>query len=62
MNGRESEIFRDCYNLLKENDISNFVENSKRITSKYTDIDDKMLCTELLSVVGRHMSNTRIGQ
>ena len=58
--GREREIFRDCFNLLEENDLDNFVGNSKRIVDKYTELDDKMFCTEMLGVIGEHMQNIRM--
>ncbi len=58
--GREREIFRDCFNLLEENDLDNFVENSKKIVCKYTNLDDKMFCTAILGVIRGHMQNIRI--
>lgn len=58
--GREKEIFRDCFNLLEENDLDNFVDNSKKIVAKYTNLDDKMFCTEILCVIRGHMQNIRM--
>lgn len=60
MIGREREIFRDCYNLLEGNDLDNFSHKAKAIISKYSDIDDKMLCCELLGVVGNHLHRIRV--
>lgn len=60
MKGREKEIFRDCFNLLEENDLDNFIENSKRIVNKYPELDDKMFCTEILGVIREHMQNIRM--
>ena len=58
--GREREIFRDVFNLLEKNDLNTFTEEAKAITDKYTNLDDKMFCTELLGVVRNHMNNTRL--
>lgn len=58
--GREKEIFRDCFNILEENDLSNFVEDSKNIVAKYTNLDDKMFCTALLGTIREHMQNIRM--
>lgn len=58
--GREKEIFRDCFNLLEENDLSNFIEDSKKIVAKYTELDDKMFCTGILGVIREHMQNIRM--
>lgn len=60
MVGREREIFRDVYNLLEKNSIETFVDDARLITSKYDGIDDKILCTEMLGVVRKHMNNIRI--
>ena len=61
MKGREREIFRDCYNLLESNTLNNFADKAKVIASKYNDLDDKMLCCELLEVIGSHLNRIRIG-
>lgn len=58
--GREREIFRDCYDLLEANNLVNFVEDSKKIVAKYTDLDDKMFCTALLGAIREHMQNIRM--
>ena len=58
--GREKEIFRDCFNLLEQNDLDNFVEDSKKIAAKYSNLDDKMFCTTLLGAIREHMQNIRI--
>lgn len=58
--GREREIFRDCFNLLEENNLDNFVDNSKKIVAKYANLDDKMFCTEILRVIRSHMQNIRM--
>ena len=60
LTSKEREIFRDCYNILEKNDLGNFVNDAKAITSKYDNLDDKMLCTEMLGVVKKHMDNIRI--
>ena len=56
MNGREREIFRDCYNILEsECGIEEFKKQSKDIATKYEDVKDKMLCIELLGVIAAHI-------
>lgn len=60
MKGKEREIFRDCYNLLESNNLNNFRDKAKVIVSKYSDIDDKMLCCELLGVVGNHLHRIKV--
>lgn len=69
MPGKEREIFRDCYNILKDklskenmdkNDWEDVKLQATYLTQeKYEDFADKMLCVELMSVVADHLMRKR---
>ncbi len=56
----EQKIFRDVFNLLEKDDLSTFTEDAKIITSKYTNLDEMMLCTDLISAISTYMKNKTI--
>ena len=56
MNGRAKEIFRDGFNMIESGcNLEEFKRQSKAIVSKYTDVKDVMLCTELFNVIADHI-------
>lgn len=65
----EKEIFRECYNLLtkylngkmNKDDWEALKASASLLTSKYKeDIDDSMLCTELMCVVMAHLDRRQL--
>ena len=72
MPGKEKEIFRDCYDILKANLAKPKMENkdwevlklqsSRLTTEKYTEFDDKMLCVALMGVVVDHLMRKKVSE
>lgn len=70
MPGQEKAVFRDCYNLLVENlgkpkmqkeDWENLKLQFTRLTKeKFTEIDDMMLCVELMGVICNHIARKQV--
>lgn len=65
----EKEIFRDCYNLLNKYIVDKMTKDdwealkasASLLTKKYKeDIDDSMLCTELMCVIMGHLDRRQI--
>lgn len=70
MKGQEKAVFRECYNILVENlekpkmkkeDWEELKLKFTRLTKeKFTEIDDMMLCVELMGVICNHIARKQV--
>lgn len=72
MPGKEQEIFRECYNLLKANlekpkmgkqewEVLK-LQTTRLVEEKFIEFDDKMLCVELMSVIVDHLMRKKVSE